>query len=230
MELQNLLSKTNELMGSREIAQITGKEHRSVLRDIDNLNDSYEKLGLHKVVQSSYKNEQGREFREMKLSKIQTLDLATGYDVSLRIKVNRRWEELENKTPTSFSEALKLAYEQSLVIEEQARTIEEQAPKVLFSNAIIGSKSSCLVGELAKMISQNGFEIGQNRLFDYFRENGYVAKSGERRNLPNQRYIEQGLFEIKKGTRSGNDGVMYHTTTTKVTGKGQAYFINKFLK
>lgn len=107
--------------------------------------------------------------------------------------------------------------------------LSEQAPKVAFANAIEASKSSCLIGELAKIITQNGYEIGQNRLFKWLRNNGYLGKKGEYYNIPNQLYIEQGLFELKKGVRSGNEGVMHTTITTKVTGKGCSYFINKFL-
>lgn len=123
---------------------------------------------------------------------------------------------------------------QTLKEERQLRQIAEakieaDAPKVLFADAVVGSKSTCLIGELAKIISQNGYPIGQNRLFQWLRENGYLGKHGERYNIPNQQYIEMGLFELKKGVRSGNDGVMKVTMTTKVTGKGQQYFINKFL-
>lgn len=112
---------------------------------------------------------------------------------------------------------------------EAEKKVEEQAPKVLFADAVIGSRSSCLIGELAKIISQNGFHVGQNRLFEWLRNNHYLGSVGERRNIPNQQYVEQGLFELKKGTRSGNDGVLRTTITTKVTGKGQSYFINGFL-
>lgn len=123
---------------------------------------------------------------------------------------------------------------QTLKEERQLRQIAEakieaDAPKVLFAEAVVGSKSTCLIGELAKIISQNGYPIGQNRLFQWLRENGYLGKHGERYNIPNQQYVEMGLFELKKGVRSGNDGVMKVTMTTKVTGKGQQYFINKFL-
>ena len=76
---------------------------------------------------------------------------------------------------------------------------------------------------------RNGYPIGQNRLFEWLRDNGYLGKHGERRNIPNQQYVEMGLFEIKKGVRSGNDGVLYETKTPKITVKGQSYFINKFL-
>lgn len=118
---------------------------------------------------------------------------------------------------------------QNKQLAEQSAKIEADAPKVLFADAVVGSKSTCLIGELAKIISQNGYPIGQNRLFQWLRENGYLGKHGERYNIPNQQYVEMGLFELKKGVRSGNDGVMKVTMTTKVTGKGQQYFINKFL-
>lgn len=123
---------------------------------------------------------------------------------------------------------------QTLKEERQLRQIAEakieaDAPKVLFADAVVGSKSTCLIGELAKIISQNGYPIGQNRLFEWLRDNGYLGKHGERRNIPNQQYVEMGLFEIKKGARSGNDGVLYETKTPKITVKGQQYFINKFL-
>lgn len=107
--------------------------------------------------------------------------------------------------------------------------IKEDAPLVGFANALLTAKTSCLIGELAKIISQNGYAIGQNRLFEWLRDNGYLGKHGERRNIPNQQYVEMGLFEIKKGVRSGNDGVLHETKTPKITIKGQKYFINKFL-
>lgn len=106
--------------------------------------------------------------------------------------------------------------------------IEADAPKVLFHDAVTGSKSTCLVGELAKIITQNDYKIGQNRLFEWLRENGYLGKRGEYYNIPNQQYMEMGLFDVKKTVHDEN-GVMVTKTTTKVTGKGQAYFINKFL-
>lgn len=106
--------------------------------------------------------------------------------------------------------------------------IEEQKPKVVFADAIMGSKSSCLIGELAKIITQNGYEIGQNRLFAWMRMNHYLGTVGEYYNIPCQRYLEQGLFELKKNVHSQN-GEMVTTITPKVTGEGQQFFVNKFL-
>lgn len=231
MEL--LQDNNKQTISSREIAELTGKEHKNVLADCDKLNENYKVMGLAEISADQYTDQWNRKQRHYLLTKLQTFDLMTGYSVELRIKVNRRWAELEakelNQIPQSFSEALRLAYEQSLKIEEQQKQLEAQAPKVLFTEAVMGSSSSCLIGELAKIITQNGYQIGEKRLFKWLRENHYLGIKGERYNIPNQQYIEQGLFELKKGTRSGNNGVMHTTITTKVTGKGQVYFVNKFL-
>lgn len=108
---------------------------------------------------------------------------------------------------------------QNKQIAEQSAKIEADAPKVLFADAVVGSKSTCLIGELAKIITQNGYKIGQNRLFEWMRENGYLGKRGEYYNIPNQQYMEMGLFDVKKTVHDEN-GVMVTKTTTKVTGKG----------
>lgn len=112
---------------------------------------------------------------------------------------------------------------------QQAEVIAEQKPKVVFADAIVGSQSSCLIGELAKIITQNGHKIGQNRLFEWLRNNHFLGTTGEYYNIPNQKYVEQGLFEIKKTSHSEN-GVMKTTSTPKVLPKGQMYFVNLFLK
>lgn len=112
---------------------------------------------------------------------------------------------------------------------ELETTIKQQEPKVIFADAVSASKSSILVGALAKLLRQNGINIGQNRLFTYLREHKYLMKRGEDKNLPTQSAIDRGLFEIKKTTISNADGSSRVTRTPKVTGKGQVYFINKFL-
>lgn len=115
-------------------------------------------------------------------------------------------------------------------IEEQNAQIKRMRPKEIFADAVATSKQSILIGQLAKLICQNGHSIGQNRLFQWMRDNGYLMKSGNNYNMPMQRYIEQGLFEIKERSIKNPDGSVKLTRTTKVTGKGQQYFINKFLK
>lgn len=107
--------------------------------------------------------------------------------------------------------------------------VKEDAPKVLFAESVEASRTSILVGDLAKLICQNGVEIGQKRLFDWLRDNGYLIKSGQSKNMPTQRSMEMGLFEVKESTVNNPDGSVRITRTTKVTGKGQIYFVKKFL-
>lgn len=109
------------------------------------------------------------------------------------------------------------------------RINRENYPRVLFSSAVEASKRSILVGELAKILRQNGVKIGQNRLFQWLRDNKYLGKSGERYNYPTQRSMEMGLFELKKTTITKPDGSVLVTTTPKVTGKGQIYFLQKII-
>lgn len=112
---------------------------------------------------------------------------------------------------------------------EAEKQIEEQKPKVLFANAVMASKTSILVGELAKILRQNGIDIGQNRLFKWLRDNGYLIKrSGTDYNMPTQYSMDLGLFEVKETTITHSDGHISISKTPKVTGKGQLYFINKF--
>ena len=112
--------------------------------------------------------------------------------------------------------------------EAQNIMIENQ-PKISFANAILSSKTSILIGELAKILTQNGYKIGERRLFQWLRNNHYLGSIGERYNIPNQEYVEMGLFDIKQSVRTINDIVMT-IRTTKVTPKGQQYFINKLCK
>lgn len=124
---------------------------------------------------------------------------------------------------------------QALKEEQEARRIadakiEADRPKVLFADAVSTSKQSILVGDLAKLIKQNGVEIGQNRLFDWLRNHGYLIKQkGASWNMPTQKAMDLGLFEIKETTRVQSDGHIKIDKTVKVTGKGQVYFINRFL-
>ena len=103
-------------------------------------------------------------------------------------------------------------------------------PKALFADAVSASETSILIGGLAKLIKQNGVDIGQKRLFDWLREHGFLIKNGTDKNMPTQRAMERGLFEVKEGSFVDGNGVNRITRTTKVTGKGQIYFVNRFLK
>lgn len=119
--------------------------------------------------------------------------------------------------------------ERDKIIEQKQARIEQMKPKEIFADAVATSHTSILVGDLAKLICQNGYQIGQKRLFVWLRDKGYLIKSGSSYNMPTQRYIEQGLFEIKESNLVNPDGSVRITRTPKVTGKGQVYFVNKFL-
>lgn len=120
--------------------------------------------------------------------------------------------------------------QRNAIIEQQRAKIEADKPKTIFADAVSTSKTSILVGDLAKLICQNGYQIGQKRLFEWLRKNGYLIKSGNSYNMPMQRYVEQGLFEVKETSVQNPDGSVRITKTTKVTGKGQIYFVNKFFR
>lgn len=119
--------------------------------------------------------------------------------------------------------------ERDRIIEHQKAKIEYDRPKTIFADAVATSNTSILVGDLAKIICQNGVQIGQKRLFAWLRDNGYLMKNGSSYNMPIQRYIQQGLFEVKERSIQNPDGSVRITITPKITGKGQLYFVNKFL-
>lgn len=145
-------------------------------------------------------------------------------------KIRRYFIEVEKKArnmfeiPKTLPEALRKAA-------ELAEELEKQKPKVLFADSVETSKNSVLINELAKILKQNGYEIGQNRLFEKLRNEGYLIKQkGQNWNLPTQRAMNLGLFEVKKTVVNKPNGEVITRPTTKVTGRGQIYFINKFLK
>ncbi|MBU6132189.1 phage antirepressor KilAC domain-containing protein [Staphylococcus xylosus] len=138
-----------------------------------------------------------------------------------------RIEDAWNSPEMIVERALQI---QTNKVEKLEAQVEENKPKVLFADSVIGSQSSILIGELAKLLKQNGVNIGQNRLFEWMRENGYLIKQkGENYNLPTQRSADLEIMDIKKRTINNPDGSSQITRTTKITGKGQQYFINKFL-
>lgn len=182
--------------------QVRLEGNRMVRRDIT---DHTLKLDMAKEVSMIQRNEKGKQARQYFL------------------KIERAW----NSPEMIMKRALQFADNKIMTLETK---IERDKPKVLFADAVNSSSSSILVGELAKLISQNGYEIGQNRLFDWLRENGFLIKrKGETYNLPTQRSMDMELMDIKKRTINNADGSIKTTRTTKITGKGQQYFINKFL-
>lgn len=136
-------------------------------------------------------------------------------------------EKLWNSPEMVMKRALEFA---NVRVKELEEKVEQDKPKVLFADSVSASKTSILIGDLAKLLKQNGVETGQKRLFEWLRQNGYLIKrKGADHNMPTQRSMEMGLFEVKETTITHSDGRISVRCTTKVTGKGQMYFMNKFL-
>ena len=128
--------------------------------------------------------------------------------------------------PNSLADLLLQAGEQ---LKQKDLTIQEMQPKALFSDAVRGSVNSCLVTELATILKQNGVNIGQNRLFEWLRDNGYLCRDGRRKNKPTQRSMDLKIMDVREHVRTNSQGELVTTFTPLVTGKGQVYFVNKFL-
>lgn len=144
------------------------------------------------------------------------------------IGIENRWNSPEAVMSRALQMADRKMHELSmsiLLLEEKAA---EDAPKVLFADSVAASDQSILIGELAKLMRQNGLDIGQNRLFERLRREGFLCSNGERRNLPTQKSMNLGLMEIKERTINNPDGTVRLTMTPKVTGKGQVYFVNRY--
>lgn len=158
---------------------------------------------------------------------------------SKMLGTDKAWEMFDaleenyfNPRPKALTPAEQMAQgllaAQKLLAEKDTK-IKELTPKGIFADAVTASETSILVGGLAKLIKQNGVDIGQKRLFEWLRNNGYLIKSGTEKNMPTQKAMELKLFEVKEGSYVDGNGVNRITRTTKVTGKGQVYFVNKFL-
>jgi Rha family phage regulatory protein len=228
-------------LDSREVAEMVGKEHNKLLRDI---RVYITQLDASKVghtdffTESQYTDKSNRqkpcylvtkkgcEFIAHKLTGVKGTEFTAKY-------INR-FHEMEYTIKTQLPQGNDLialaVIEAQKMIAERDKQIERMKPKEIFADAVSASKGAILIGDLAKLISQNGYRIGQNRLFDWLRNNGYLIKSGSSRNRPMQRYVEQGLFEVKETAINMPNGNVRTALTTKVSGKGQQYFVNKFLQ
>nr|DAL97569.1 MAG TPA: KilAC domain protein [Caudoviricetes sp.] len=215
---------------SLRVAEVFGKDHKNVIQSIENL--AAEKSAAKFFSEATYNN-RGKQYPMYYMNRDGFTLLAMGFTgkkaLQFKISYINAFNSMETQIktgyviPGSYAEALKLAA-------SQAEQIEDMKPKALFADAVATSHTSILIGDLAKLIRQNGVDIGQNRLFAWLREHGYLIGSGDRRNMPTQRAMDLGLFDIKERTFQNPDGSVRITKTTKVTGKGQQYFINKFLQ
>ena len=230
-EIQIKYENKQMLVISVEIAKNFGKEHKNVLQTIGNLvaeNSATKSM----IYETSYEN-RGRQYPMYLMNRDGFSLLVMGFTgkeaLDWKVKYIEAFNEMEKKlNDPEFLVQRSMDYLKSrcdaLLLENK-----ELKPKALFADAVSASNESILIGQLAKLIRQNGYEIGQNRLFEWMRENEYLIKKGERYNQPTQKSMDLGLFEVKERTITNPDGSTRITLTTKVTGKGQVYFINKFL-
>ena len=231
------------VVSSRQVAENFGKEHSKVIRSIEGIANFGDTQGMfHKA---SYVNEQnGQEYKEYLMNRDGFSLLVMGFTgkeaMEWKIKYIEAFNAMEkklSKPQLTLTEqmaqgllaAQQLLSEKNKQVEHLTATIEQQKPKVIFADAVSASKTSILIGDLAKLIRQNGVEVGQKRLFEWLRQNGWLMKSGNSKNMPTQRGMEMKLFEVKEGSYVDSNGVNVVTKTTKVTGKGQQYFVNVFL-
>ena len=179
--------------------------------------------GLYSLVLGSRKPEAKAFKRWITHEVLPTIRRTGGYVNSAEAFISHYLPHADESTRTMFRAQLK-------AIEELNAKIEADKPKVLFADAVSSSDTTILVGEMAKILKQNGVNIGQKRFFEWLRQNGYLIKrKGSEWNMPTQRSMELGLFEIKESTHLDGNGCNITTKTPKITGKGQQYFIGEFL-
>lgn len=224
---------------SRQIAESFGKEHKHVLTAIRQI--LVAENSATKFFHETAFEYRGQKFPEYLMNRDGFTLLAMGFTgkaaLEWKLKYIAAFNEMEKKLAQRpqlsrselMAQALIAAHDE---LEHKDRQIAELTPKGIFADAVSASKKSILVGELAKLLCQNGVQIGQNRLFSWMRERGYLIKDPKRSdyNMPTQRAVEQGLFEIKETTVVHSDGHTSINKTPKVTGKGQIYFVNQFVK
>jgi len=226
--------KDQAVVSSKDISTNFGKRHDHVLRDIDNLKDvpNFGEMFYETEIEDSYKRKQRAYLMNRDGFSLLVMGF-TGKDaLEWKVKYIQAFNQMEtmlNSPEFIIKRAMGLLQQKcdSLMIEnkEIKKQIEEQKPKVAFATAVEVSEDSILVRELAKLAKQNGVNVGQNRLWQMLREKGYIVKNGTE---PTQKAMNLGLFEILIRTvQRGNSSK--ETRTTKVTGKGQIYFINKLL-
>ena len=249
-QVVNATFKNEEVktISSREVAEMMEVEHSKLLRKIDTINNTFTKakIGSSKYWrESSYIDSTWRTLREFEVTKLGCEFLAnkcTGEKgIIFTDRYIERFHKMEDfikdniKTRDSYMIEDPVERAKAWIKEEEHRQalklqIEADKPKVIFADAVSTSKTTVLVGELAKIMKQNGIDIGEKRLFTWLRENGYLIKrKGTDYNSPTQKSLELGILEIKEGSHIHSDGHVTITKTPKVTGKGQQYFINKFL-
>lgn len=231
-EVRSLLLNNEPWFVGKDVAEVLGYERAD--NAIRNHIDKEDKL-MHQISASG----QNRNMTIINESGLYSLVLSSKLPSAKKFKrwvtsevlpALRKTGQYQVKELSGQELMAKALIEAQSVLAAKDKQIEEMKPKVVFADAVATSHTSILVGELAKILKQNGIDMGQKRLFAWLREKGYLIKrQGTDYNMPTQKAMELGLFEIKEGSYVNGSGVNITTKTPKITGKGQQYFINKFL-
>lgn len=236
-----LSTKSGEpVASSRQVAENFGKEHKDTLESIRQILAAENSATKSMFYETTFEN-RGKQYPMYLMNRDGFTLLAMGFTgkaaLEWKLKYIAAFNEMEKKLTEQpqltrsplLATALIAAHEE---LEEKDKQIETMKPKALFADAVSASGQSILVGEMAKLLSQNGIQMGQNRLFQWMRENGYLIKDKKRTdyNMPTQKSMELRLFEIKETSIAHSDGHTSINKTPKVTGIGQVYFVNLFLK
>lgn len=236
-----LSTKSGEpVASSRQVAENFGKEHKDTLESIRQILAAENSATKSMFYETTFEN-RGKQYPMYLMNRDGFTLLAMGFTgkaaLEWKLKYIAAFNEMEKKLTEQpqltrsqlLATALIAAHEE---LEEKDKQIETMKPKALFADAVSASGQSILVGEMAKLLSQNGIQMGQNRLFQWMRENGYLIKDKKRTdyNMQTQKSMELRLFEIKETSIAHSDGHTSINKTPKVTGIGQVYFVNLFLK
>ena len=240
----NQLKEKELMLDSKEVAEMVGKRHDNLLRDINNYAyylTSSKLRSLNFFIADVYIDGKGEERSCFQITKKGCEFIAhkmTGQKgTEFTATYINRFHEMENQLTSQndsyrIGDPIQRAKKWIQEWEEKQELIEQvkkDKPKVIFADAVSASKTSILVGELAKLLRQNDINTGQNRLFEWLRNNGYlIRRNGTDYNMPTQRSMEMELFEVKETSITHSDGHISVSKTPKITGKGQVYFINKF--
>lgn len=234
-EVRSLLINSEPWFVGRDVAEVLGykKPENAIANHVD---DDDKTTTLIQGIGSNYKsktmiiNESGL-YSLVLSSKLPSAKKFKRWVTSEVLPALRKTGQYQVKELSGSELMAKALIEAQNVLAAKDKQIEEMKPKALFADAVATSHTSILVGELAKILKQNGINMGQKRLFAWLREKGYLIKrQGTDYNMPTQKAMDLGLFEIKEGSYVNGSGVNITTKTPKVTGKGQQYFINKFLQ
>lgn len=219
------------LVSSLEVSRNFHKEHKNVLQAINNL-AAENSAAKNLFYESTYEN-RGKQYPMYLMNRDGFTLLAMGFTGKDALEWKLKYIQAFNEMEAKLNDPEFLVKRSMEYLEKRCNALllenNELKPKARFAEAVSASEESILIGQLAKIIKQNGVDIGQNRLFQWMRDNDYLIKNGTRYNQPTQKAMELGLFEVKERTVNNPDGSVRITFTTKVTGKGQVYFVNKFL-